>query len=161
MRTRVGLAIISLFLWGGKQTQTDRSVAPSDPYSIDFVNSALQFFTSKEGHFGGEVKNFLYLTPSLPQLGDGVSIAILKIVDPEDLSKPNIAYAYLEMVALAFSDRSKIVQEADRNPKVTIFVLNYLQEKELAEPKLEKRINTIKACIRDYNCNPSSLDATR
>lgn len=155
MRALLCLVIIGISLPGGQQTKSGCSATPVDPYSIAFVESALRFFedTAKRGSFGSEPKQFLYLTPSLPQLGDDVSIAMLKILDPQELAKPDTAYRYLGLVALAFSDRSKVVRETDKEPKVTMFVLNYLQEKEVSEPRLEARIDAVRSCVQKDTCN--------
>jgi hypothetical protein len=146
------------FLRGPQQTPDNCPTLRTDPYSVDFVNAAFHFFRDKKGSFGGEVKQFVYLTPSLPKLGDGVSIAILKILKPADLIEPENAYAYLALVALAFTYRNGVSQEADREPKVTLFLLGYLQEKEISDPKLEKRIDLIKTCVQDFSCGSATGD---
>jgi len=146
----------------GYRTQSDCSAIQADPYSIAFVQSALRFLedSAMRGSFGGEQTQYMYGTPSLPQLGDDVSIAIVKTLDAQELAKPETAYRYLELVALAFSDQNKIVREADKDPRVTMFVLDYLQQRESSEPKLEKRIDTIRVCVRNYTCNVTSRDGS-
>jgi len=57
---------------------------------------------------------------------------------------------------LAFSDRSKVLNDSDKNSKVTQFLLDYLQEKEVANLGIEKRIEYMKQCVKDFSCSPQA-----
>lgn len=89
----------------------------------------------------------------LAQLGDAASIATLKIYDRDDLVKPENAANYLIVVRNAFSDKSHVLNKSDLEPKVTLFILSYLEEKETTEPLLEKRIAYLKRCVTDFSCS--------
>jgi hypothetical protein len=127
---------------------------------VDLVSSAFHFFRDRKGGFEGETKRFVNNTPSLPELGDGVSIAMLRILKPSELTQPQSAYAYLAVVSLAFSYRNRVCREADKDPKVTLFLLEFLQEKEISDPRLEQRIELIRKCVQDFTCRSATADAT-
>jgi hypothetical protein len=133
------------------QVPKNREATALDPYQTEFVNSALQWVLNGGGLLA-QVKTFLYSTPSLPQMGDAVSVAVLKIWTPERLAEPNNAGAYLVVIGLGFSDRNAVIREADKRPQVTMFVLDYLQEKEVSRPNLEKRITATKDCVQQFTC---------
>ena len=145
-------------LWGvrNQSTAQTNSSRKSDPYSVAFVDSALQFFkrAASEKVASFEVKNFTNLSPSLPGLGDAVSITVLKIFDREELAKPENTNAYLTIVRTAFSDRNQVLEKSDSVPKITLFVLSYLEEKKVREPEIEKRISYLKQCIGGFSCSP-------
>jgi hypothetical protein len=146
-----------MLLFSGQNSDTGSS-RHDDPYSTEFVDSAFRFFKRalKEGSFGGEAKNFTHMSPSLPQLADRVSIAAMKIYPPTELIKSDNATAYLSIVRTAFSDKSKVLEVADKNPRVTLFVLEYLREKENSNPDLERRIDYLERCVPDFTCSPQS-----
>jgi hypothetical protein len=82
-----------------------------------------------------------------------VSIAVLKIYRRSELVKPENAHAYLTAVRNAFSDRKSILEKSDSDPKVTLFVLDYLREQEVSEPSIEKRIGYMTGCVKDFSCS--------
>jgi len=95
MRTAMWLssALIYAFLLG--VPQQDSGINPTvrtDDYSIAFVKSALEFM-KKAGGYSFEAKNFTLRSPSIPQLGDGVSVAVFKIYDSTELVEPKNANA--------------------------------------------------------------------
>jgi len=79
------------------------------------------------------------------------SIAVLKIYDRSELVKPENAHAYLTAVRNAFSDRKSVLEKSDLEPKITLFVFNYLQQQEVSEPDIEKRIGYMTGCVKDFS----------
>jgi hypothetical protein len=152
----MSLLICSFLLAAQSPTPDNSSCVRADPYSIAFVQNAIDFFSDKRGHYAEEAKKFLYLSPSLPQLGDSVSIAILKIYDPTKLVESENANVYLSVLRLAFSDRNRVLQESDKDPKVTLFLLGYLQQKKASDVRLERRIQYMEQCVRYFSCSPKS-----
>jgi len=65
---------------------------------------------------------------TIPRLGDACSIAILKLVDRHDLADPKTAIVVLSMINNAFAHPDKISIHLDREPRVTMFLLDYLLE---------------------------------
>jgi hypothetical protein len=62
----------------------------------------------------------------LARLGDGVSIAILKLLDKDALSKPETVRDFLPIIRDAFAFPELISIETDKTPRVTLFLLDYL-----------------------------------
>ena len=102
--------------------------ARTDPYSLSFVKSAFESFSSK-GVFGGQIHQFNNNSPGLPQLGDGVSIAVLKLYGLDELIIPEKTRTYLMLVVFSFSDRNRVLEKSDQEPRITSVVLDYIQEK--------------------------------
>jgi hypothetical protein len=63
----------------------------------------------------------------LQRRGDAVSVALLKILDDRDLKEDRTVEAVLDLVRQAFSSPKLISLEEDKKPKVTMFLLKYLQ----------------------------------
>lgn len=144
----ISMLIGACVLARAEQGTTAKVSAPDDDYSVAFVTSALDFM-KRGGGSSFEMKQFWPLN----QLGDGVSIAVLKIYDKNDLVKTENASAYLIVVRNAFSNRSQVLHKSDLEPRVTQFVLDYLEEKEAANPVIQKRIAYVKGCIKDFTCS--------
>jgi hypothetical protein len=122
-----------------------------DRYSVTVVRSALEFLTAAPGTGGTpDMKRYLY--PLFP-LGDRVSIAALKIYTPTELAKPGTAEAYLTAVRNAFSSPDVVREKSDKDSMVTVFVLEYLREKETSDPGIENRIEYLKGCVKDFKCS--------
>jgi hypothetical protein len=134
------------------QISPNNPATASDPYSVSFVNSVLQFLKNPERRPHGTPDFGRYTYPLL-KLGNRVSIAVLKIYDRDQLIVPENADAYLTTVRNAFSDRRAVLNPSDLDPKVTLFVLEYLQEKEIASSVIEKRIDYMKLCVKDFACS--------
>jgi len=131
------------------------SAPESDHYFVAFVREALDFYRNPEHvpQSSMEARKYTNGSPSLLQLGDGVSIAALKIYDRSELVKPENAHAYLTAVRNAFSGRNSVLEKSDLDPKVTLFVLDYLREQEVSEPDIEKRISYLTRCVKDFSCS--------
>jgi len=153
MRDILWLCLIvvgALPLSRAKQAPDVSPSASNDRYSVVIVKSTLQFLTSNG--IGGKPEIRMYIDPLLP-LGDRVSIAVLKIYSAEELVQSKNAEAYLTVVRNAFSSRRSVLEKSDTDPRVTLFVLEYLAEKEVASSGLEKRIAYMKQCVRDFSCS--------
>ena len=155
-----GLALLLVGTCVAFAQQTSKSFSAADPYSLDFVRSALQYF--EHGGFGFEGKRIAWGTldsPGLNQFGDRVSIALLKIYSREELSHPENASICLSAIRTAFENRSSVLEPSDREPRVTLFLLDYLQENEQSDVKLEKRIEYIRGCIKEFACSSQGEQA--
>ena len=143
------LAGIAVF---AQQQQTPLSGSPvlDDRYSVSVVSAALKLLRWERPINGGDVKTYLW---PLLHLGDRVSIAALKIYGADELTKPENADAYLRVARNAFSDRSSVREKSDTDPKVTLFVLGWLKEKEISNPGIEKRIAYLQGCVTDFTCS--------
>jgi len=142
-------------LMANQQAANNCLKTSSDPYYTYFVRAAMDFFKESlhRGTFSGESKAYTNLSPSLPELGDRVSVAVLEIYSPEELVEPENANAYLTTVRNAFVDRSRVVAPCDRQPNVTHFVLDFLHEKEQHEEGLRRRIEYLNSCVGGFSCS--------
>jgi hypothetical protein len=75
-------------------------------------------------------------------LGDRVSIALLKIYDADGLKDPHNIRNYLPIVRAAFVAPHIVRPAEDRKPKVTMFLLKYL-EREISETNLKSQISGV------------------
>jgi hypothetical protein len=139
------------------QTQSRDILAPATKeQTVAFVKSAFEYYrnaTKNKVHFGADTRRFTDGSPSLVQLGDETSAAMLRIMELERLGKPENADAYLTLVRISFSDRSRVTKPANLGSSVTFFVLGYLEKIEIAEPALTKRIAYLRTCIGDFKCS--------
>ena len=82
-------------------------------------------------------------------LGDGVSVAVMKIMDANKLIEPENCTIYLRLVRLAFSLPRAITREENKDPNVTLFLLAYLKEKESQNAALEKEIEFTELYVKN------------
>ena len=64
----------------------------------------------------------------LERCGDAVSIALLKIMDQDELAKVESVKAMLFIIRQAFEYPPAISREVDKKPNVTLFLLNHLHQ---------------------------------
>ena len=88
----------------------------------------------------------------MPQFGDSVSIAVLKLYGIEGLTKPEITRPYLTLVEFRFSDRKRILEKTDEQPRITSLVLDQL-EQQSSDPIQKKHIEYIRECIKVFSCS--------
>ena len=153
--------LLGASLLGGQQrTQsTDDlcTIEQADPYSLEVVGSGFQL--TQFVHAYGFWKSVLFSSPTrkaLPQLGDGASVAILKIVSPKELasSKPQTIMGYLQVIYFAFSSPEIILREADRDPKVTLFLLDYLDERAPPNAAVQREIASVRQYVYKQTNHP-------
>ena len=156
MRTVLWLFSILVTL-GSPAQVTAQAPAPKtgqfdDNYGVPIVTSALDFLHRTDMN-SWNIKEFLW---PLARLGDAASIATLKIFDRDDLIKRENASMYLVVARESFCDKSQVLNKSDLDPKVTLFILSYLEEKEIADPLIERRITYVKRCVTDFSCSSQS-----
>jgi hypothetical protein len=104
-----------------------------DPYEITFVRNNLQTAIAMPGmRVSFAVKGF-------QRLGDGVSIAVLKIVDAKDMTNVKTIEGILQIVHDSFSYPPIISVGVNKKPKVTLFLLSYLQ-RNVADTQTQREI---------------------
>lgn len=159
MRTILWLccSLVGFSLLTGQEQIPDSCLPKRADYGIDFVSSAYEYYRGAYNtrvHFGKDVRKFTDdPNRSLFQFGDAISIAVLKICPLDELVKPHSAGAYLTLVRISFTDKSKVLEKSDQHPTVTSFVLDYLEQKETNEPALQKRIAYMKQCTKEFTCS--------
>ena len=134
------------------------SLPPQAQQSPETMAKACRYMlsTSKDKYFSDNVRLFLGLAEAgataspadggVQSMGDGASIAVLKIVDPNDLLKPEFVKAYLKMVRTVFSRPETPFCAEDRSPEVTLFLLDYLREK-VEDKELDGQIDSTKEYV--------------
>ena len=129
MRT-VALFFSAFFL---SMTTLAGQVAGDDPYAIKFVRANL--------HTGGppDAAEIPAVTKGFQRLGDGVAIALLKILDQQHLTDPETVKAFLPLIQKSFSYPSIISIETNKKPSVTLFLLTYLQGN-ISDPSLRQEV---------------------
>ena len=103
-------------LLGGHPEATD------DPYSLAIVNFELQMRSGKRVIHGFSQKR-------LPELGDRVSVALLKLLPVQRLSDLETIRTFLPIIRDAFAETRFVSVKADKRPQVTLFLLDYLQQR--------------------------------
>jgi hypothetical protein len=131
------------FQQGGQQ-------AAADPYSLEAVSAAMNRL-SQGFHVGLDTK-------TLVPLGDRCAVAILKIVDQRKLSDPKTAKTISETIYTAFQMPQYIQTVPDRQPQVSLFLLNYLKER-VADTAAQLQIRqTIQFVERQTQVGPPGPD---
>ncbi|HXC42387.1 MAG TPA: hypothetical protein VNY51_02570 [Candidatus Dormibacteraeota bacterium] len=93
-----------------------------DPYSLSIVRFELKM------NSGGRRVVHSWSQKRLTQLGDGVSVALLKILSPKDLKDPERLSEYLSLIRSSFASPDTVSIEANKSPQVTLFLLGWLRQ---------------------------------
>jgi hypothetical protein len=117
VRTTLFAFCALLALVGGAGGQ----LGDTDPYSLNVVKFELQM------RLGGQKVIHGFSQKSLFRLGDGVAVALLKILDQEALMDPQTVKGFLPIVKDSFSQPKLISIEADKTPRVTLFLLDHIR----------------------------------
>jgi hypothetical protein len=120
--------------------------APEDPYSISFVQANLRIALKGPGpEIPSVAKNF-------QKLGDGVSIALIKILDDRQIAEPKTVEIFLPLIRQSFSYPSLISLEVNKTPRVTMLLLTYL-ERVVSEPNLQRNIEQTAEFVKQKTGN--------
>jgi hypothetical protein len=125
MKISIALACLLVLLAPGKAQEIQ------DDYSIHAVKKVLEQPAGSSASF---------LEKQTNRLGDRASIALLKIFDAQDLSKPETVRRILPLIHDAFVAPQIISRAEDRKPKITLFMLTYL-EHEVSASDLRQEIS--------------------
>jgi hypothetical protein len=118
MRIIVTILVALLPLVCSLDAQSDSS----DPDSVNIVSFELKM------NSGGRRVIHSWSQKRLVQLGDRVSIALLKILDDTDLKNPATVRDFLPIIRSSFSAPQFVSIESDRKPRVTLLFLEHLQQ---------------------------------
>jgi hypothetical protein len=113
-----------------------QSEAP-DPYFMSLVGAELKMNSD------GQRVISSWSQKRLATLGDRVSVSILKILQPAELRDPQTVQTCLFIIEEAFTQPNSISLEADKDPRVTLFLLQYFREA-ISDPDAREKIqNTV------------------
>ncbi len=113
--------VLACFALFGLSTSLNGQSEEADPYSINAVRFELQMRSGEK-----EITRHSWGAKRMAQLGDGISIALLKILDVRDLNNPKRVRDILPIIRDSFNDTQLISTESDKKPNVTLFLLGYL-----------------------------------
>jgi hypothetical protein len=116
-----------------------RAQDSQDDYSINVVKRVLQQPAGSSASF---------LEKQANRLGDRASIALLKIFEVQELTKPETTRKILSLIHDAFVAPGIISIREDRKPRVTLFLLTYL-EHEVNAPDLRREISQTADFVRN------------
>jgi hypothetical protein len=108
-------------------------VGGEDPYEMNFVQASLKTSLEVPGFSNGAV------VKNLQRLGDGVSIALLKLLDEGAITDPEKVESFLPLIHHSFSYPAGISMAANKEPRVTLFLLKHL-ERDITEPGTKQHI---------------------
>lgn len=118
MRLLILLCASALGLTASFGKQSDEG----DPYSLNTVQFELRMRS------GGKRVTHSWTQKQLARIGDGVSIALIKILDERDLDNPQIVSDFLPIIRDSFAQPQLISEEVNKKPKVTLVLLRYLRQ---------------------------------
>src|SRR5262245_36212790 len=90
-----------------------------------------------------------FLEKQANRLGDRASIAVLKIFEVQELTNPETVRKILPLIHDAFVAPGIISRREDRKPRVTLFLLTYLEEHEVNAPDLLREISQTADFVRN------------
>jgi hypothetical protein len=64
----------------------------------------------------------------LNRLGDGVAVALIKILDDKELTNPRTVQGFLPIIREGFAQPKLISRGEDLTPKITLLLLNHLRQ---------------------------------
>jgi hypothetical protein len=121
----------------------------ADAYSVGVVKDALAMRS------GGQIAIRSWSQKHLSRLGDGVSIALLKILEESDLKNFERVRDLLPIVRDSFSQPQFISIEADKKPKVTLLLLDHLRQN-IADAQVQSDILQTVEFVESKAAEPAS-----
>jgi hypothetical protein len=107
--------------------------ATEDPYSMQLVESVLRLPSGV---------STASLDKQVHRLGDSVSIALIKLYSERELTNPRAVRRYLPLIKESFAHPELIALTQDKDPMVTIFLLNYLRRR-VERQELREQISQV------------------
>jgi hypothetical protein len=115
----------------------DANAEGTDRYSISLVKHALLMRAD------GQRVVQSWSVKNISRLGDGVSIALLKILDERELLNPTTIAQFLPIIRDSFSQPGLIAFAVDKQPNVTLFLLDFLKQKTTDSQALAEIVKTV------------------
>jgi hypothetical protein len=130
---------------GGQQTPQHFQ---EDPYGISLVQYLIQSNSGSLRITDGTFERHV------PELGDRVSICLLKLYSEQDLLKPENVRAYLPLIKESYSSAGMIAHQEDVKPSVTLFLLHYL-DRNLKDAALRKGVTDLESQLSKMQASPT------
>jgi len=143
MRVEICFTLLLLATLGATAYGQNQSInvqeAAEDGYSIPIVTNLLKSQTGLSTGFSEKQVN---------RLGDRVSIALLKILEETDFKDAQKVKSILPLIKASFLFPELIKYREDRNPKVTLFMLQKI-ESDIEDDKLKSDITELIEFIKE------------
>ena len=137
------LLVCVVFLAMTASAQDWQSYRSEGHSSFNDVKAAVRRVNDFRGYTGWDEKIF-------SRSGDLVAVAILKTLDDTEMASPDGAKSVLLIVRMAFACRQKCIEMGDdRRPKVTLLLLDHLNE--ITGRKMQTEIQDMKEFIQTGN----------
>lgn len=141
MRVRCGILYLVLILLGSDMVGSVG--AQNETYDVPLVRGLLQ---QPEG------LGWSGMDKQVNRLGDRISIALLKILEEKDFQNPQTIRNMLQLIRHSFLFPKLISIPADREPKVTIFLLMHLRN-EVKDFALKEEIAKVVEFVKAQTAN--------
>jgi hypothetical protein len=123
---------------------------PDGPYGIPAVRRALDDrFPPGYGFYGITEKH-------VNRLGDRASIALIKLLDDEDLKHSEKVIRVLQIIRHSFLYPKMITMEDDRRPKFTLIFLEHL-DAVLQDPALKREVSEVRKFVTEQTASPRKM----
>lgn len=126
------ILVISFGLFLSTAIIANQDQAELDPYSVRFVDTTLK--ARSDGMLIAKSQTHL------ARMGDGVSIALLKILNSDQLKDPQRMKVLLSIIHDGFSQPQSIKNVTDRKPQVTVFFLSHIRN-DIPDPQIRRDID--------------------
>ena len=144
------LTICVLVFASGARAQSVLQDDPDGPYGIPAVQRALDDrFPPGYGFYGITEKH-------VNRLGDRASIALIKLVDDEDLKHSEKVMRVLQIIRHSFLYPKMITMEDDRKPKFTLVFLEHL-DAVLQDPALKREVSEVRRFVVAPTTTPKTM----
>ena len=123
-------------------TMQNGQIDTHDPYSVNLVSAELKMNSS------GQRVTTSWGQKGLARLGDRVSVSILKIVEPDELKDPQKVKTCLLLIREAFAQPQFISLDADKDPRVTLFLIDYWKQN-VPDPEVQDNIRRTLGIVKE------------
>lgn len=120
---------------------TGQAEGDDDPYNLAVMRFELK------ANSAGQRMIHSWSRKRLIQLGDGASVALLKILTPDELRDPERVKEYAPIIQTCFSEPGSILLETNKDPKVTFFLLSHLQ-RDINDPSAQELLRQTEEFVR-------------
>ncbi len=114
-----------------------------DPYSIAIVRFEIRMRSGEPSARHG------FSQRQLGRLGDGIAVALIKILDEQQMLDPGTLGAILPMIREAFSQPELITIKANKQPQITLLLLEHIRQK-VGDRRIYDQINETTTFVKEH-----------
>lgn len=135
------LLVLMLFLALPLMSLPTQAQDEQDPYSLAIVRFEIRMRSGESSARHG------FSQRQIVRFGDGISIALVKILDARQMLDPGTLDAILPMIREAFSRPDLISIEANKQPQVTLLLLNQIRQ-QVSDRRIDDQIDETIAFVK-------------